>query len=99
MPPVWRFSSLAFSHIASGWKRMRRHSSMIAVEFLPGRVAALTGAVTIFFPLLTTAEGDLQKFGAELTGTINPMWLLKNLPNNVLCHVASATILKEQMVA
>jgi len=29
----------------------------------------------------------LQKFGAELTGTINPMWLLKNLPNNVLCHV------------
>ena len=40
-----------------------------------------------FFPLLTTAEGDLQKFGAELTGTINPMWLLKNLPNNVLCHV------------
>ena len=40
-----------------------------------------------FFPLLTTAEGDLQKFGAELTGTVNPMWLLKNLPNNVLCHV------------
>jgi len=29
-----------------------------------------------FFPLLTTAEGDLQKFGTELTGTINPMWLL-----------------------
>ena len=31
-----------------------------------------------FFPLLTAAEGDLQRFGSELTGTINPMWLLKN---------------------
>jgi 3-oxoacyl-[acyl-carrier-protein] synthase-1 len=40
-----------------------------------------------YFPLLTVAEGDLQKFGAELTGTVNPMWLLRNLPNNVLCHV------------
>src|SRR5258706_15283549 len=26
-----------------------------------------------FFPLLATAQGDLQKFGSELTGTINPM--------------------------
>jgi 3-oxoacyl-[acyl-carrier-protein] synthase-1 len=40
-----------------------------------------------YFPLLSAAEGDLQKFGQELTNTVNPMWLLKNLPNNVLCHV------------
>src|SRR5262245_23398561 len=41
-----------------------------------------------FFPLCTTAAGDLQKFGQELGNTVNPMWLLKNLPNNVLCHVS-----------
>ena len=40
-----------------------------------------------FFPLLTSSGGDLQKFGRELSDTVNPMWLLKNLPNNVLCHV------------
>jgi 3-oxoacyl-[acyl-carrier-protein] synthase-1 len=40
-----------------------------------------------FFPLLTTAGGDLQTFGRELTATVNPMWLLKNLPNNVVCHI------------
>ncbi|HEX7516413.1 MAG TPA: beta-ketoacyl synthase N-terminal-like domain-containing protein [Chthoniobacterales bacterium] len=40
-----------------------------------------------FLPLLTVAGGDLQTFGSELGNTVNPMWLLKNLPNNVLCHV------------
>jgi len=40
-----------------------------------------------FFPLLTAAGGDPQKFGNELNDTVNPMWLLKILPNNVLCHV------------
>ena len=40
-----------------------------------------------FFPLLTLAEGDLQKFGRELGETVHPMWLLKILPNNVVCHV------------
>ncbi len=40
-----------------------------------------------FFPLLTTAQGNLQTFGQELGNTVNPMWLLKNLPNNVVCHV------------
>jgi 3-oxoacyl-[acyl-carrier-protein] synthase I len=39
-----------------------------------------------YFPLLTTAKGDLKIFGRELGNTVNPMWLLKNLPNNVLCH-------------
>ncbi|HTX20986.1 MAG TPA: beta-ketoacyl synthase N-terminal-like domain-containing protein [Candidatus Aquilonibacter sp.] len=40
-----------------------------------------------YLPLLTTAKGGLQQFGRELGNTVNPMWLLKNLPNNVLCHV------------
>jgi 3-oxoacyl-[acyl-carrier-protein] synthase-1 len=40
-----------------------------------------------FFPLLTTANGDLKTFGHDLSATVNPMWLLKNLPNNVVCHV------------
>jgi 3-oxoacyl-[acyl-carrier-protein] synthase-1 len=40
-----------------------------------------------FFPLLTVAEGDLAAFGRELGATVNPMWLLRTLPNNVLCHV------------
>ena len=40
-----------------------------------------------FFPLLTAAGGDLQKFGRELGDNVNPMWLLKILPNNVVCHV------------
>jgi len=40
-----------------------------------------------FFPLVTAAGGDLQKFGRELSDNVNPMWLLKILPNNVVCHV------------
>jgi 3-oxoacyl-[acyl-carrier-protein] synthase-1 len=40
-----------------------------------------------YFPLMTESGGDLKKFGAELGSNVNPMWLLKNLPNNVLCHV------------
>ena len=40
-----------------------------------------------YFPLLSTAAGDLYKFGEELGATVNPMWLLRTLPNNVLCHV------------
>jgi len=40
-----------------------------------------------FFPLLTSSGGDLVRFGRELAETVNPMWLLRILPNNVLCHV------------
>ena len=40
-----------------------------------------------FFPLLSAAGGDLQKFGRELGENVNPMWLLKILPNNVVCHI------------
>jgi len=40
-----------------------------------------------FFPLLTAAKGDLGTFGRELAATVNPMWLLRSMPNNVLCHI------------
>ena len=40
-----------------------------------------------FFPTLTASAGDAHRFGAELTATVTPMWLLQTLPNNVLCHV------------
>ncbi|MEO8755927.1 MAG: beta-ketoacyl-[acyl-carrier-protein] synthase family protein [Casimicrobiaceae bacterium] len=40
-----------------------------------------------YFPLLTEAKGDLVRFGTELGSAVNPMWLLRTLPNNVLGHV------------
>ena len=40
-----------------------------------------------FFPALSSVKGDLKDFGAQSCSTVNPMWLLRNLPNNVLCHV------------
>src|SRR5947208_3058662 len=40
-----------------------------------------------FFPLMTEADGDLVRFGEELSNVVNPMWLLRTLPNNVLCHL------------
>ena len=40
-----------------------------------------------FYPLMSETKGDLQAFGRNLADTVNPMWLLRTLPNNVLCHV------------
>jgi len=40
-----------------------------------------------FFPLLAESQGSMQAFGQQLGDIVNPMWLLRNLPNNVLCHV------------
>lgn len=40
-----------------------------------------------FLPLMAAAGDDLAAFGRELTNTVNPMWLLQSLPNNVLCHL------------
>jgi len=40
-----------------------------------------------YFPLMTEAHDELRAFGAELSANVNPMWLLRSLPNNVLCHV------------
>jgi 3-oxoacyl-[acyl-carrier-protein] synthase-1 len=40
-----------------------------------------------YLPLITTADGSLEAFGRELSATVNPMWLLRSLPNNVLGHI------------
>ncbi|HQR72664.1 MAG TPA: beta-ketoacyl synthase N-terminal-like domain-containing protein, partial [Burkholderiaceae bacterium] len=40
-----------------------------------------------YLPLIAAAAGQLEAFGAELSATVNPMWLLRSLPNNVLGHV------------
>ena len=40
-----------------------------------------------FFQAMAESGGDLKKFGEKFTESVNPMWLLRNLPNNVLCHV------------
>jgi 3-oxoacyl-[acyl-carrier-protein] synthase-1 len=47
-----------------------------------------------FLPLLAAADGSLPTFGRELSATVNPMWLLRSLPNNVLCHVGIRNDLK-----
>lgn len=47
-----------------------------------------------FFPLMTAANGDMPTFGRELSDHVNPMWLLRTLPNNVLGHVGIAYNLK-----
>jgi 3-oxoacyl-[acyl-carrier-protein] synthase-1 len=40
-----------------------------------------------YFPLLTAAKDALPAFGRELSDNVNPMWLLRTLPNNVLGHI------------
>ncbi|MEO8306339.1 MAG: beta-ketoacyl-[acyl-carrier-protein] synthase family protein [Betaproteobacteria bacterium] len=40
-----------------------------------------------YFPLMTASKGALPAFGRELADFVNPMWLLRTLPNNVLGHI------------
>ncbi len=47
-----------------------------------------------FFPLFAEAHGELPAFGRELANTVNPMWLLRTLPNNVLGHIGIQYVLK-----
>jgi 3-oxoacyl-[acyl-carrier-protein] synthase-1 len=47
-----------------------------------------------FFPLMAQSAGDMEAFGRDLPSTVNPMWLLRTLPNNVLCHVGIRHALK-----
>lgn len=47
-----------------------------------------------FFPLMQEAGGSMHEFGKELPNMVNPMWLLRSLPNNVLCHVSIRNQLK-----
>ena len=40
-----------------------------------------------YLPLIEAAGGDMAQFGQQLSDTVNPMWLLRTLPNNVLGHI------------
>ena len=40
-----------------------------------------------FFPALSAAGGNLRQFGRMVQEHVNPLWLLRNLPNNVVCHI------------
>ncbi len=40
-----------------------------------------------FLPALAAAGGDAGAFGREAGDRVSPLWLLRSLPNNVLCHV------------
>jgi 3-oxoacyl-[acyl-carrier-protein] synthase-1 len=39
-----------------------------------------------FFPIMAASGGDLFEIGRGLAENISPLWLLRVLPNNVLCH-------------
>ena len=39
-----------------------------------------------FLPLLVASRGGTVEFGRLLQETVTPLWLLRVLPNNVLCH-------------
>jgi len=41
-----------------------------------------------FLPLLHACDGQPVAFGAGVARSVAPMWLLRSLPNNVLCHTA-----------
>ena len=47
-----------------------------------------------FFPLMADTKNDLTMFGRELSNAVSPMWLLRSLPNNVLCHLSIRQQLK-----
>lgn len=47
-----------------------------------------------FLPLIEEVDQDLHLFGEKLGESVNPMWLLRNLPNNVVCHVGIRNNLK-----
>lgn len=47
-----------------------------------------------YLPLMAETEAELPAFGRHLGTMVTPMWLLQNLPNNVLCHVGIRSQLK-----
>jgi 3-oxoacyl-[acyl-carrier-protein] synthase-1 len=40
-----------------------------------------------YLPLLAETQRELHAFGQRLADSVNPMWLLRTLPNNVLGHI------------
>lgn len=59
-----------------------------------GTSGALHSTQYDFLPLIKETDGNTMIIGERLNDHINPMWLLGNLPNNVLCHVGIRNKLK-----
>ena len=57
-------------------RRLRRHRAAAAI-----RTSTTSSRCS---PRRTAISAT---FGRELAATVNPMWLLRSLPNNVLCHI------------
>ena len=67
--------------------RRRGRSTATAPASTSARAAATTRTSTTTSRCSTAAGGELPAFGRELANTVNPMWLLRTLPNNVLGHI------------
>ena len=78
---------------ASGFMALRGEDSGAAAEFndRSGLYVGSGGGTYMsqyeYFPLMSETGGELEAFGRDLGSQVNPMWLLRTLPNNVLCHV------------
>jgi len=79
---------------SSGASKFRDTLDSEQAEIFCDRTAIFTGSggtayrnSYAFLAVLASAGNDLQTFGRELESSVNPMWLLQTLPNNVLCHL------------
>ncbi len=79
---------------AAGFTTQRERLDAAEAEIFNDRTGVFVGSGAgsyqdqyDFFPLLTRAEGNVTRFGSELMQAVNPLWLLRVLPNNVLCHM------------
>ncbi|MCB1863930.1 MAG: hypothetical protein KDG50_00740 [Chromatiales bacterium] len=79
---------------AAGWLPQRSTLDAAACEAFNDRTGVYVGSgggnfenQYDYFPLFDAAAGHLPAFGRELDSQVSPMWLLRALPNNVLCHV------------
>ena len=73
---------------------MKSSASMTGSAVFVGSGGGTFDSQYDYFPLMTEAHDDLHAFGEELSANVNPMWLLRSLPNNVLCHVGITHDLK-----
>ena len=82
-----RSTTRASSRIATRWRPMRPRRSATAPASSSARAAATSRTSTTIFRCWPRPNGSLPEFGRELANTVNPMWLLRTLPNNVLGHI------------
>ena len=87
MPPGRRSTRRASSRIATRSTPRRRHAFNDAPASTSAPAAAPTRTSTITFRCWRSRRRACPRSGASSARRVNPMWLLRTLPNNVLCHV------------